>query len=141
MQSMATVTSKVGSSTSQAPVLLYIEPGSLATGCLFALGLDDLLAAVKAVGADVMAQVNLAGGGLDSQRGLAQRVVRTVHTALGGGFFVLLNCHVVLLKLILVVLDAAVSTAQSGQHRERLAGRPGCRRGACISAGASGMAH
>src|SRR5690606_30156847 len=60
---------------------------------LFALGLDDLAAAVEAIRADVMAQMHFAGGRLDRQRGRGQRVVRTVHATLGRGLLVLLNGH------------------------------------------------
>jgi hypothetical protein len=41
----------------------------------------------------VVAQVDFAGGGLYRDPGHDQGVVRTVHAALGWGFFVLLNCH------------------------------------------------
>ena len=57
------------------------------------LGLDDLLAAVEAGRADVMAQVRLAAGRLDRERGRAQVIVRAVHAALGRRLLVLLNCH------------------------------------------------
>jgi hypothetical protein len=52
-----------------------------------------LATAVKAVGADVMTQVCFARGGLDSDAWHIQGIVRTVHTALGGRLFVLLNSH------------------------------------------------
>src|SRR5688572_11395554 len=57
------------------------------------LGLDDLLAAVVARRRDVVAQVGLARGGLDSGRRLAEVVVRPVHPALRGRLLVLLNGH------------------------------------------------
>jgi hypothetical protein len=60
---------------------------------LFALGLEDLLAAVKAVRADVVSQVNLAGRRLERQRWIGKRVVRAVHAALRWGLLVLLYCH------------------------------------------------
>ena len=57
------------------------------------LGFEHLAATVKAGGADVVAQMHFAGGGLFGQVGGGQRVVRTVHAALGGRFLVLLNGH------------------------------------------------
>jgi hypothetical protein len=60
---------------------------------LFALGLEDLLAAVKAVRADVVPQVNFAGRRLERQRWIGKRVVRAVHAALRWGLLVLLYCH------------------------------------------------
>ena len=59
----------------------------------FGLGLDDFATTVKPSRADVVAQVDFAGGGLYRDPGHDQGVVRTVHAALGWGFFVLLNCH------------------------------------------------
>src|SRR5258708_25218413 len=61
------------------------------------LGLDDLLAAVVARRRDVVAQVRLARGGLDGDRGLVEVVVRPVHAALRRRLLVLLNGHVALL--------------------------------------------
>ena len=46
-----------------------------------------------------LAQMDLAGGGLDSDAGHIQGVVRAVHAALGRGFLVLLNGHDRLLVL------------------------------------------
>jgi hypothetical protein len=65
----------------------------------FRLGLENLATPVKTIGADVMAQMRLARGGLDSDARHGQGVVRTVHAALGRRFFVLLNGHGPLLKL------------------------------------------
>jgi hypothetical protein len=59
----------------------------------FGLGLDDFTAAVKAGGADVVAQMHFTGGGLDGDAWNNQRIVRAVHATLGRGLFVLLNCH------------------------------------------------
>src|SRR5258708_12111525 len=61
------------------------------------LGLDDLLAAVVARRRDVVAQVRLARGGLDGDRGLVEVVVRPVHAALRRRLLVLLNRHLALL--------------------------------------------
>jgi hypothetical protein len=59
----------------------------------FGFVLQNLTATVKAVGADVVAQVNFTGGGLHGGTWGGQGVVRTVHAALGRGLFVLLNGH------------------------------------------------
>jgi hypothetical protein len=62
-----------------------------------ALAFDDLLAAVIPARADVMAQVDFAGGRLDRERRIRQKIVRAMHPALGRGLLVLLDCHVELL--------------------------------------------
>jgi hypothetical protein len=59
----------------------------------FGLVLEHLTATVKAVGADVVPQVDLASGGLHCDTGHVQGIVRTVHAALGRRFFVLLDGH------------------------------------------------
>jgi hypothetical protein len=56
-------------------------------------GFDHLATTVKTVGADVVTQMGFARGGLYCDAWGDQGIVCTVHTALGGGFFVLLNCH------------------------------------------------
>jgi hypothetical protein len=63
----------------------------------FSFGFEHLAATVKATGADVVAQMGLASGGLNGNTGHIQRVVRAVHTALGRRFFILLDSHVRLL--------------------------------------------
>jgi hypothetical protein len=60
---------------------------------LFAFGLDDFAATIKAVGADMVAQVRFTRSRLNSQRRIGQEIVRAMHAALGRGFFVLLDCH------------------------------------------------
>jgi hypothetical protein len=55
--------------------------------------LDYLATTVKTVGADVVTQMGFASGWLYCNAWRDQSIVRTVHTALGRGFFVLLNCH------------------------------------------------
>src|SRR5258706_13901064 len=98
MQSMATVVSMRGGATR--PCLaefgrrsrLFAAEGPVAA--LFALGLQDLLAPVVAARTDVVTQVDLAGGRLDCERGIAQKIVVAVHTALGGGVLVLLDLPV-----------------------------------------------
>lgn len=57
------------------------------------LGLEDFATTIKACGANVVTQVLLSRIRLDCRWGINQKVVRTVHTALGRGFFVLLNSH------------------------------------------------
>src|SRR5258706_10185889 len=97
MQSMATVVSIRGGATR--PCLaeigrrsrLFAADGPVAT--LFALGLQDLLAAIVAARADVVTQMYFAGGRLDRERRIAQKIVGAVHTALRGGLLVLLDCH------------------------------------------------
>src|SRR5258706_90024 len=98
MQSMATVVSMRGGA--MRPCLaefgrrsrLFAADAPVAI--LFALGLQDLLAAVVAARTDVVTQVDLAGGRLDCERGIAQKIVGAVHAALGGRLLVLLDCHV-----------------------------------------------
>src|SRR5688572_10970780 len=57
------------------------------------LRLDDLATAVHAVGADVVAQVRLAGGAVGRQRLRAQLVVRAAHAAGGLGATRFLDGH------------------------------------------------
>jgi len=64
---------------------------------LVVLGLQDLATAIKAIRADMVAQMCLASGRLNGQRWRCQKVMRTMHAALGRGFFVLLDCHGLLL--------------------------------------------
>ena len=66
----------------------------------FGLGLDDLTTTVKAIRADVVAQVGFASGRLHGNARLDQGVVRTVHAALGRRLFVLLNSHGAALKCV-----------------------------------------
>jgi hypothetical protein len=60
---------------------------------LFALASGDLLASVVAAWADVMAQMGLARSSFNSQWWSRQEIVCTVHSALGRGLLILLNCH------------------------------------------------
>jgi len=60
---------------------------------LFALGLDDFLAAIVAAGADVMAQMRFARGRLDGQCRVSQEIMRAMHPTFGRGLFILLNSH------------------------------------------------
>src|SRR5512145_2702375 len=60
---------------------------------LFFASPDDLLAAIKPGRADVVAQVRLAAGRLDRDRGRAQVIVRAAHAAPGRRLLVLVNCH------------------------------------------------
>jgi hypothetical protein len=60
---------------------------------LFALDLNYFLAAVKTIRADMVTQMHFPRSGFDSQRRSAKEVVRTVHTTLGRGLFILLNGH------------------------------------------------
>jgi hypothetical protein len=41
----------------------------------------------------MVAQVDLARSRLDGQRRVGQKIMRTMHAALGRGFLVLLHCH------------------------------------------------
>jgi hypothetical protein len=60
---------------------------------LVALGLDYLLTAVKAGRADVVTQMSLARGWLNCDCRVGQKIMGAVHTTLGWGLFILLNCH------------------------------------------------
>ena len=60
---------------------------------LVVLSLENFTATVEAVRADVVTQVRFTGGWLDTQLRRDQEVVRAVHTALGWGLLILLNCH------------------------------------------------
>src|SRR5690606_41503299 len=64
-----------------------------AASALIVLGLDDFLAAVVAARADVVTQMRFAGGRLDGQRRIAQRIVRAMHAALRRRLLVLLDSH------------------------------------------------
>ena len=55
--------------------------------------LDDALAAIETIRGDAMTQMRLAGLRIDRQRGLRQRIVRTVHAALGRCLSTFLNGH------------------------------------------------
>jgi hypothetical protein len=59
----------------------------------FGLGFQHLATTVKTIRADVMTQMHFTGRRLKRSRRCGQKVVRTVHTTLGGGFFILLNSH------------------------------------------------
>jgi hypothetical protein len=59
----------------------------------FRFGLQHLATTVETGGADVVAQMGFTGGGFHSNTGNNQRIVRTVHTALGRRLFVLLDGH------------------------------------------------
>src|SRR6185436_13031961 len=73
-------------------------PCALSAPMLLAgFALDDLLAAVIAVRADVMAAMGFAADRLDRERGARKRGVGAVHAALGRGFLVLLDSHLLLL--------------------------------------------
>src|SRR6185312_9018903 len=82
MQSTATVMLRLG-----------IDATKEAQRSVVVLRLQNLAAAVHAVGADMVAQMQLTGGRLDGRRRSGQKIVRTMHAALGRAFFVLLNSH------------------------------------------------
>ena len=63
------------------------------------LGGEHLATTVKPGRADVMTQMCLTCGGFNGNAGNNQRIVGTVHTALGRGFFILLDGHVPLLTV------------------------------------------
>jgi hypothetical protein len=60
---------------------------------LVSFGLNDPLTAVKTVRTDVVTTMNFTGRRLKRQMRRFERAVGTVHTALGWGFFILLNSH------------------------------------------------
>jgi hypothetical protein len=71
-----------------------VAPGlALAARSGFRLVFQHLTATVKTVGADVVTQVRFAGGRLHGDTRHDQSIVRTVHAALGGRLFVLLDGH------------------------------------------------
>ena len=57
---------------------------------LLALGFHDLLAAIHAAGADVMAQMHFTRGRLDRERRRSEEIMCTVHATLRRGLLVLL---------------------------------------------------
>jgi hypothetical protein len=63
---------------------------------VISLGIKHFTATIKAGRADMVTQMHFAGGRLDGRRRRGQKVVRTVHATLRGGFFILLNSHNVL---------------------------------------------
>src|SRR5690606_25900796 len=87
---------------SSAMLIGFIETGNLIQRApqqlrrmesVFLLVLDDLLAAVVTVGADVMPAMGLARARLDRQRGAAEGVMRATHVAAGWGFAAFLHGH------------------------------------------------
>ena len=70
-------------------------------GDLISFCFDDLSAPVITRRADVVTQMYFASAGIYRQRRTGQRIMRTVHAALGWGFLILLDCHgIQLLKYI-----------------------------------------
>jgi hypothetical protein len=59
----------------------------------FSFGLQHLATTVKTGGADVVTQVGFTRSGFHSNARNNQSIVRTVHTALGRGLFILLDGH------------------------------------------------
>lgn len=57
------------------------------------LGLQHFTAAIKTVRADVMTQVGFTGRRFNGRSRSNQKIVRTVHAALGWGLLILLDCH------------------------------------------------
>src|SRR6185437_7890033 len=70
-------------------------------GSLVGLGPDDLLAAVVAARADVVPPMDFAAHRFDRERRAGEKVVRAVHATLRGRFLVLLDCHHVLLCVVI----------------------------------------
>src|SRR5690606_18012692 len=66
---------------------------ALVSDSLVVLGLDHFATTIETVGADVVTQMQFAGGRLDCGGRVGQSVVRTVHAALGRALLVLLNGH------------------------------------------------
>ena len=69
--------------------------GSQAKRLFFAIvfRLNDLLAAVVTVGADVVTEMDFTALGLYSRRGIRKIVVRTMIATSSRGLLILLNCH------------------------------------------------
>src|SRR6185437_15513290 len=70
---------------------------------LVVLRLDDYLAAIVAVRANVMTQMHFTRARFHGQRRCRQEIVRTVHAALGRRLLVLLDCHELLLKIFRIL--------------------------------------
>jgi hypothetical protein len=66
----------------------------------FRFGFQHFATTVKTVGADVMTQMHFASSGFNCDAGNGQSIVRTVHTALRRGFFILLDSHNLLLRIV-----------------------------------------
>ena len=81
---------------------------------LFALGLDNLLAAIESVRADVMTQMRFAGCRFHGQRRIRQEIVGPVHAAFGRGFLVLLYCHDLLLEFESVYCRFSIASELNG---------------------------
>jgi hypothetical protein len=56
-------------------------------------GLNDFFAAIKTIRADMVTQVRFSRRRLGCQRFGHEKIMRTVHAALGRGLLVLLNSH------------------------------------------------
>jgi hypothetical protein len=86
---------KPGDKNEKSPSLQYLQLRALREllGSGFRFCLQHLASTVKTGRTDVMTQVNFTRGGLNRNAWNNQSIVRTVHTALGRGFFVLLDSH------------------------------------------------
>ena len=60
---------------------------------LFTLNVDDLLATIEAVRADVVTKMNFTGLRFNSRSRVRQEVMSAMVAALVGRFFILLDCH------------------------------------------------
>ena len=66
---------------------------SLSQFDLFTLDVDDFLATIEAVRADVVAKMHFTGLRFDGRSRVRQKVMSTVVAALVGRFLILLNSH------------------------------------------------
>src|SRR5688500_15335791 len=71
----------------------YSPAQQLFFGLDFGRFFDDAFAAIKTVGGDAVTQMCFTRLRINRQRGLRERVVRTMHTALRRGFATFLNGH------------------------------------------------
>lgn len=65
----------------------------IAADLIVRLGFKHFATTIKPVGAYVMTQMQFARIWLKGRWGIADRVMRAVHAALGRGFFILLDGH------------------------------------------------
>src|ERR1700759_2284851 len=88
---------------SSEPIATRNAKGRNAVKRLVVLRLDDFLAAIVAIRANVVAQMHFTRARLDGQRRCREGIVRTVHTALRRRLLILLNCHDYLLKIFRIL--------------------------------------
>src|SRR5574340_882839 len=99
-------------------------PLRVARASVFLGDIQNLLAAVMPVGADMMSPMGLPRGLVDRQGRSAERVMRTALTATGGRNSTFLDCHVGLLTKMLCKLSDAGASSKSRMDVCRVPPRP-----------------